>query len=222
MWLTALKGLSDAQRQLVLDAMTPRRLAPRTPLLRQGEKAGGISVIVSGRIRSMQISWDGRASTNVYGKDTMLGLISTVLDQPAYASLESLDDALVSQLSRAHLMRLMETVPQLSQSISATLAEFCVTCAQRKFRAEEQTPLRLAQILCDLARLEDSASPSSIHGLTQQDLATMVNASRGWVVAKLSRLEQLGLLIYRRAVITIPDLQALERYAQGQFEAGSA
>ncbi|WP_231855682.1 cyclic nucleotide-binding domain-containing protein [Bordetella bronchiseptica] len=72
MWDTALEGLSETERQRIEACMTRRQLAPRRMLLRQGRKAGCISVILSGRIRSAQLAWDGRESSNVFGKGAML------------------------------------------------------------------------------------------------------------------------------------------------------
>ncbi|GFN25068.1 hypothetical protein ADE_07660 [Achromobacter denitrificans] len=215
MWDTALQGLSDAQRQQIGECMTQRELPPRTVLLRQGRKAGCISVIVSGRIRSVQVARDGRESSNVFGRNAMLGVISTMLDEPAFASLETLDHAVVAQLDRANLLRLMETVPRLSLNIAMTLARFGSTSVQRRYRAEEQTPLQLAQVLCELATFDGVGARGEIRGLTQQDLASMVHASRSWVATKLGYLESLGLLDYRRAIIVIPDLEALASYSRG-------
>jgi len=217
MWDTALDGLSEAQRQHIGECMTLRELAPRTVLLRQGAKAGCISVIVSGRMRSVQVARDGRESSNVFGRNAMLGVISTMLDEPAFASLETLDRTVVAQLDRANLLRLMETMPRLSLNIAMTLARFGATSVQRRYRAEEQTPLQLAQVLCELATLDGAGPRGEIRGLTQQDLAAMVHASRSWVATKLGHLEALGLLDYRRGIIVIPDLEALASYSRGHW-----
>ncbi|WP_329304940.1 Crp/Fnr family transcriptional regulator [Bordetella pertussis] len=222
MWDTALEGLSETERQRIEACMTRRQLAPRRMLLRQGRKAGCISVILSGRIRSAQLAWDGRESSNVFGKGAMLGVISTMLDEPAFASLETLDRAEVAQLDRASLLRLMQAIPRLSLNIAMTLARFGATSVQRRYRAEEQTPLRLAQVLCELAMLDEAGERGEIRGLTQQDLATMVNASRSWVALKLGCLESQGLIDYRRAIIVIPDLPALARYSRGQADMAEA
>jgi CRP/FNR family cyclic AMP-dependent transcriptional regulator len=224
MWALAMEGLSASEARAVAEAMRSRSFPPRTMLYREGAPCAGVSIVERGRVRSFHSTPGGKEFTNlVSGQGALLGLVSIVLDAPAVISVESLDPVVVSQIERSDLLALMHAVPRLSFNFNRVIASAYMDGVARGRRSIDTAPVRLGKVLVKLAALEsadadaDSAG-GEIRGLTQQDLAAMVDTTRSWVAQMLGSFENLGLVQCRRGVIRVPDLALLLQHV-ARFDA---
>ena len=212
MWALAIDGLSATQRAGLAAVMTPRTWPRRAPLFSEGERADGVLVIDSGRVRSFHTTETGQDSTHlVSGQGTVLGLVSVLLQEPAIVSVETLDAVAARHIARPALMALVDTVPRLAFNLGRIAATMYTESVLRGRTSIASAPVRLGRALCRLAQLEPAApGAGAIHDLTQEDLASMVGATRSWVAQILGHFQQLGLIErHRRGAILIPDLAAL-------------
>jgi CRP/FNR family cyclic AMP-dependent transcriptional regulator len=225
-WSRALEGLSAPDLQQVAATMTSCKYPRRTLLYREGVSCIGISIVQHGRVRSLHTTPGGKEFTNlVSGQGALLGLVSAMLNTPAVVSVESLDEVIVSQISRPDLFALTNAIPRLSFNFNRILAGMYVDTLARSRRTIDSVPMRLAKVLCSLGSLEASnggISSGEIRGLTQEDLSAMVGATRSWVAQMLGLFEELGLIRRRRGVIVIPDPTLLLKHIdQLEMRSGS-
>jgi CRP/FNR family cyclic AMP-dependent transcriptional regulator len=215
-WSRAVEGLSVHDLQQVAATMISCKYQRRTLLYREGVSCIGISIVQRGRVRSFHTTPSGKEFTNlVSGQGALLGLVSAMLDTSAVVSVESLDEVVVSQISRPDLFALTHAIPRLSSNFNRILAGMYVDTLARSRRTIDSAPMRLAKVLCSLGSLEagdGGISSGEIRGLTQEDLSAMVGATRSWVAQMLGMFEELGLIRRRRGVIVIPDPTLLLRH----------
>lgn len=218
MWALAQEGLDAHERQGLADALAPRSFAPRALLYREGAPCDRLYIIQSGRVRSFYTTGDGREFTNlVSGPGALLGLVSIVLQRPAVISIESLEPVVVQEIPQANLVALMHAMPRLSFNLNRVIATAYMDGIARGRRSVDAAPLRLAKVLCQLAVLESEAPApggGEIRGITQQDLAAMVDTTRSWVAQMLGSFEVAGLIRRRRGTIGVPDFEALLQRAR--------
>src|SRR6266850_1074908 len=88
----------------------------------------------------------------------------------------------------------------------------------RDFRALlEARPARLAEMLISLAQAHgERVAPSNelcLHGITQQDLADLVGASRSFVSTLINKMKRDGLLANQGRLLVLRDEEGLNRVA---------
>jgi CRP/FNR family cyclic AMP-dependent transcriptional regulator len=207
-WGLAIARLSDVERRTIDRQMRTVTLQPRRFVFRQGEPSNTLAIIRQGRVRLFQTSTNGQEfTTGVCVPGAILGLAAAVLDRPRILSAQALDVVVVSLLPHAAFMRFMETMPHFTASVTRLLATLAVETIERSGPlAWDFAPVRLGTILASLGR-PDVSDPTrqrlEIGGLTQEDLAKMVGASRTWVGLTLAEFERHGLISKRRGRITI-------------------
>lgn len=212
MWSIALAGLADADTRRITSVLSEHRYAPRAALYSEGVECSHINVLRSGRVRSFHYTAGGRETTNlVSGPGAVLGLIGISSDSPAVVSVEALEPVEAWRLDKADFLRLTVEVPGFAVNVSRILARLYADSVYRSRRNVDPAPVRLGKVLFGLlARIDDNSG--EVRGLTQQDLSTMVDATRGWVTQMLNRLHRHKLVLLRRGLIQIPDIAALERH----------
>jgi len=81
----------------------------------------------------------------------------------------------------------------------------------------KDVPARLAEMLQALAQAHgERMAPGnelSLHGITQQDLADLVGASRSFVSTLINKMKRDGLLANQGRLLVLRDEEALERVA---------
>lgn len=216
MWPTALEGLAPEQLRRVEAAQKRRSLAPRTLLYRENAPVGAISVVERGRVRSYFNLRNGKEFTNrVSGRGTVLGLASILVRRPAFISIECIDEVTVAQITRDDLAELLDEIPRLSQNLNRALAALYIENVSKSRRALEPAAVRLGKVLLGLATADEPTAlsrPAEIRGMSQQDIAGIVGASRTWITLTLGGFEAHGLIERHRARIRIPDPGALAEH----------
>jgi CRP/FNR family transcriptional regulator len=78
--------LSTKELQLLGATARERQFAAGETMIRQGETASGLFVIVSGKVRVVQQGAGGERELGVYGKDAVLGEMALLDDLPRTAT----------------------------------------------------------------------------------------------------------------------------------------
>jgi CRP-like cAMP-binding protein len=195
--------------------MRRRVFAARRALFLQGEPDTNLFVVETGSVRVFHVAANGSEFTiGIVDAGSVLGVAAAVLNEQRCMCAESIGRVSVSSLARKDLFALMARIPKLSINLNRLLAGLAVASFVRSARIVHPAPVKLGKVLRDLAtrdRATGKGTSHVIHGLTHQDFATMVGASRTWVTLTLASFERQGLLTRKKGMVLIPSLQRFDR-----------
>ena len=191
-----------------------------TLLFMKGDPGDRLYIIISGLIRIAALSPDGQEITlNLLSEGQMFGEIATLDGGFRTADAMTVDEVQLLAIQRRDL------IPLLAEN-SRVCLRFLSACAERLRWISEaledtqflELPARLAKRLLHLARSFGQPAEAGIKigiRLSQQDLATHMNASRESVNKLINAWENQGLVQTGRNWIIIRDPEALERSTFG-------
>jgi CRP/FNR family cyclic AMP-dependent transcriptional regulator len=213
-WDVLLEDLADADAARVKSSMRDAVYDARAVLFQQGAPSECMLLIRSGRVRLYLLSEEGEEFvTGVTGIGSVLGLAPAVLGAKRFQTAEAIDRVEASRLSTGDLADLMATIPTFSRNVARLLAILSGESIMRSGPLVlDPISTRIASILINLAGLDETDPTGRSHviqGLTQDELAKMVGASRTWVALTLAKFERHGLLERKKRWIRVPDLDRL-------------
>lgn len=220
-WGIATEGLDASQRQLILDRMSAISYDAHHIVFEQGEPSDTLLLVTQGRVRLFQTLDNGEEFTfGITLPGTILGLAGVIVERPRILSAEALQTATVSAMKRKDLIHCMSALPQFHWNITRLLAILSIESIERSGpMALDSASVRLGSALRSLAHPDQRAGESHVlvvDGITQQELAKMVGASRSWIAIGLSEFERQGLIRKRRGRIEICDARQLESFIARQ------
>ncbi len=187
-------------------------------LFLSGERAKGLFVIVSGRIRAFRQNDDGREQVmHVDASGAVLGDVPVFDDGPYPASAISQVETDLLFIEKSDIRELCVKYPSLALSALKLMA----TRVRRHANLVESLSLhevgqRLALFLLAEARSDifSAKNPISFRlRLSNHEIAGHIGSVRDVVSRALTRLRQQGLISMDDRAVTILDLQGLKRYA---------
>lgn len=211
-WLAALPA-SDA------DAL---RRASTVQTYRRGESVFGparepdyVCLLEEGLVRIYRVSPAGREFTVGFVRPgELFGEVSVMSDKPRESFAEAKLPSRILRMPRAAFVTMLRTHNPVLYEVTKRIAERLVKCQSR---AEDllflDTRARLARLLVRLARehgRQDGAGTTLGLPLTQQELATLVGATRQTVNDLLREMVAVGLVERRRRQLFLPNPTAIE------------
>jgi CRP-like cAMP-binding protein len=209
-WLMALSGLTHDEAEDVHRRMRPRSYPPRSVIFQEGDPSDTVVVVRNGRVRLYLTTAEGEEFTlSILGPGFILGLAAAVLGRPRILSAQALGAVDVSLLPAREMVDCMRTIPQFAINLTQLLAILAVENIERSAPLVLDTATeRLGRILVALAA-PLPAGGQAVEGLTHEDLAKMVGATRTWVSLALADFERKGLLQKHPGKILILDAAGL-------------
>jgi CRP-like cAMP-binding protein len=201
-----------------------RELARGEQLFLAGEKAAGLFVIVSGRIRAYRVNAQGREQTiHTEGPGATLAEVPVFDDGPYPATAVAEESTAVLFLPRDDVHRFMLEHPEVGLIALKLMAQRLRGHAELvDALALQQVGQRLARFLLaqsrDLGVRTDAGLEMDL-ALSNEELASRIGSVREVVSRALTRLERDGLIAQVPAQrgkirrLTITDEIALSRYA---------
>src|SRR5262245_17863366 len=193
-------------------------------IFRKGDPSAGLCIVVSGRVRTVTSTPDGREQVlKMFGPGRTFAEIAVFDDEPQPADAIAVTDSLIAFVPQATLLGLVRQHPDVAIDVIRLFAS--------RLRAYKQMvedlslrPViaRVARMLADRARgtqtlVEESATASLRY--TQDELAAMVGSVREVVQRALKTLEHAGLIEMARRQIHVVDLEALDGWAESTSNA---
>lgn len=221
-WHHAITNLTTQELTFVQSQLIPRSFSPGQPIFTQGDTAQEAFLLSQGRMRLGFYNSTGQMfTTGVWGAGYIIGLISSYLGEPRFIAATAIDEVSATALPRVHLLACMRAIPQFALNISSLLARQASDSIKRSaLLALDSFPMRLCRVLLRISTSISHADPPSdsaiIVGLSQQDLADMVGASRASVNHYLSLWSNAGLLNPSYSRIKIPSVSALSLAVLGE------
>ncbi len=213
--VSVFQDLSHTQLQLLYDLVTLRSYKAGELIFTQGQQGDAIFFVVSGRVKIMVTSADGREKIiKVMESGHVFGEVVLFDGGPYPATAQALDDCQVGVLRNEDVYGLMRQNSELAISLLQLLARR-LKMAQRQLHdlALKDVFTRVTQLVCELAENEGVVLPcGSVQlslRLTREEMAQLVGTSRETLTRVLSELKQLGLLNVDRNQVFIPSLVRL-------------
>ncbi|WP_131749221.1 Crp/Fnr family transcriptional regulator [Frankia sp. Cppng1_Ct_nod] len=217
-------GLSEQDRQALNDHLERQSVARGDVLFREGETGDRVFVILAGKVKIGRTASDGRENLLiVMGPGDMFGEMSLFDPGPRTATATAVTDASLVSLEHTALRPWLATRPEAASGLLRVLA-------QRLRRTNDSmadmvftdVPGRVAKNLLDLAeRFGEPAQPGNEaagvrveHGLTQEELAQLVGASRETVNKALADFATRGWLRLDSRAVVLLDRERLARRAR--------
>ncbi|RCV58153.1 Crp/Fnr family transcriptional regulator [Marinitenerispora sediminis] len=224
--------LTDDQWTRLTKAGTRRRHEAGSQIMRQGEPGDSVHLLVAGRVKVSMVRPDGQEVLLVvrsYGE--ALGEMAAITGRPRSATVTAIGTCYTHVVLRD---RFRQLVNQMGLD-AALLEHFVVRQVESDATRAEQTALpaerRLAKILVQLAAFGgENIAPDVtangrrsrqgvLFGLSQQDIADHIGASRSSVAQAFIRFRELGIVRTGRQFVAVHDLDRLRAIAHGGSDA---
>ncbi|MCI4440734.1 CRP-like cAMP-binding protein [Tibeticola sediminis] len=190
--------LTDAQAELIADAVVKRRFRRGERIVEQGNKAEKLYIVLTGRARVIASDARGREvilATLFPGEH--FGEMSLIDDEPHSATVVAEVQTDVLELSREDFARCLPANTSMAYAVMRALV-------QRLRRADQKIESlalldvygRVARVLLERATRTATGELVIREKVSRQDLAKMVGASREMVSRVMKDIEDRGLVEY--------------------------
>jgi CRP/FNR family cyclic AMP-dependent transcriptional regulator len=212
--LALFDGLTDEELARVASIARERRYRKGTILFNEGDPGDAIYFVREGRVRVTRLSAGGQEQVlKVWGPGSAIGLV-VLADKSGYpATAQVTEDAVLYAFRVDDLLTLMDE--------SRTLAANAFRLVGQRLRlardtahdlAVRSTHGRLASLLFKTA--EDQGSNRITLGLTHQEIAGMIGASRETVTRALADFRRTGCIAVEGESIVILDEKRLRDWME--------
>ncbi|RMH20300.1 MAG: Crp/Fnr family transcriptional regulator [Acidobacteria bacterium] len=214
--IPALADLSPACRAALAGIARPRTYRPEDAILRAGEKASSLYVLLDGRVKMQRDLANGRSVVlALFDSGEIFGTVAALGGAPCDASMVALSPSFCLEIARRDLLALLEARPALLGELLPVLARplaECKNCIVELTCYRVET--RLAHLLLKLAdRLGRPAAGGTWIPirLSRQELADMTGTTIETCIRVMSRFGKEGLIETRRDGFLLRDRRAVER-----------
>jgi CRP-like cAMP-binding protein len=222
----ALNGLRmfAALPSATLDALAAaaewRTFAAMQPICQPGDPALGVFALVAGSIKVTLNDINGNETILGFaGSGDVFGDIECIDGGTQPALMVALEECTALFIPRARYLDIFDASPALQRR---TLQRWAFTIRLLLLRTLEQAqldiPTRLARRLLDIHEIMGSTKTDEGHRLnyvlTQQDLGSLIEATRESVNKCLREWSRAGIVSHVRGVLTIRNEQLLRRAAE--------
>jgi len=217
-------GLSEPDRQALSDHVQRVNVPRGSVLFRENEPGDRLFMILAGKVKIGRASSDGRENLlAVFGPGDLFGELSLFDPGARTATATAVTDATLLFLEHTELRAWLSTRPEAAMLLLKMLARrFGRTNDAMADMVFTDVPGRVAKQLLDLAnRFGEPAQPGNDaagirveHGLTQEELAQLVGASRETVNKALADFATRGWLRLDSRAVVLLDRERLARRAR--------
>jgi CRP-like cAMP-binding protein len=210
-----LKALQKPDLDLVIETGKILSYQNRAYLLRQGEPADGIHIILSGVVESTYTGQQGRElMLATWRKGDFVGAPYVLGHHPHSWSARALGRVEALHLDQNAIRRLIVLSPTFAVALIECLGfkgETYSTLAQTLGgqKVAERLALLLVKLCENAAQAEDGSIP--LGRITQANLARMIGATRQSISLVLSRLQDEGIISAGPTKMVVNDLAVLRR-----------
>jgi len=184
----------------------------------EGDPAVGMFVVLSGRVKLVVSSAEGKALIlKILGPGEIFGLSSAFLGKPEETSAETLERTTVSVVKRAELVRLMERHGDLALKLARELSlEYAGLCEEMATLGLQRSAMsRLAKMIVGWTE-GMKVERGSVHldcSHTHEVMAQMIGTSRETVTRLLHQLRHQKIAVIKDEILTINNYEALSALA---------
>ena len=201
--------LSVEQLATLFPAIQHRTYPRHSFMVRAGERAGGLYIILAGRAKVVIDDGDGREVTLTFiGPNEVFGEMSLIDDKPRSASVAAVETCEILYISKAAFMTCLkenfEIALLIMRGVIGRLRE-----ADRKIASLALMDVhgRVARLLMELARETNGVW---VVDTSSGEMAGMVGASREMVSRVLKQMRDSGLIRRDKRKIVVLDVESMD------------
>lgn len=208
-------GLEPEERDLVLRLIRVRSFKARQVVVWEGEAGTSLFVVLSGYLKAVTAGADGKeVLLSVMGPGEVFGELSVLDGEPRSATVIALEESELALIEREPLLALLQSTPKLAIRMLTVLTQRLRNLSKRcETLASMSLCGRLAGVLVNLAAKHGENVDGALRipmRLSQQDLGSMVGASRESVNKLLRYWTETGVLRHDSGRVVISDLESLK------------
>ncbi len=212
--------LEPHDRRDLLGLGRRRRYGRRTPIIVEGDEGDAVFVVLAGRVKITVVTSDGREVVlAIDGPGDAIGYFEA-LDHavgPRIATITALEPVECQVLTGNEFRSFVDGHPAVATVLLRWIIRRLWASDHRRIEfGALDVPHRLARFILELADRHGRPDHGGIEvdiPLTQDELASLISASRDSVVRALTSLRNRGLVSTARRRIAITDIDGLRRYA---------
>jgi CRP-like cAMP-binding protein len=180
----------------------------------EGDAISGIYLILSGRVKAIKLSEDGRELvTGMYGPEEYLGIQAMLSSDQYNETTEAVDDTTVCLLPKDTVKQLLDNYTDIGQKFIKILSSNLIEKEEQLLQlAYHSVRKRMAEILLRLAKQQNiSDDNNTLIRISRDDLASMAGMATETVSRTLSDFKDESIIEKKGSVIQIVDSLKLQR-----------
>ncbi|MGG6238554.1 Crp/Fnr family transcriptional regulator [Nodosilinea sp. AN01ver1] len=207
----------DLPEEAVAEAtshVVSRRHPANQVILLENDWGSSVYFILEGWVKIRTYNLDGKEVTlNILGKGELFGEMAPLEEVPRSTDVITLVPTVIGSMPASDFVKLLNTQPLAGIHLSQLMARRLRQVNRRLRLRESDSTSRVADIILFLAdgQGQRSASGVEIPNLPHRELSSLSGLARETVTRVLSKLEKKGLIVREKDLMSIPDLNALER-----------
>lgn len=210
--------LTETERTALRRAGRARGFPPKTAMLVQGDRSHNAVILLKGSARVQAVSEDGRVTIlGLREAGDLVGWQSAIDGGVCVATVTAVGPATALIVSWPVFVGLTGEFPRLTEALLSTISARLREADQSRIQfAGTEVTARLAAVILSLVDRSGrrTAEGVELRGISQEDLGSIVAASRESVSRSLNSLRRDGVLRTGRMRITVTDVAALHRLCE--------
>ncbi len=191
-----------------------RRHPANQVILLENDWGSSVYFILDGWVKIRTYNLDGKEVTlNILGKGELFGEMAPLEEVPRSTDVITLVPTVIGSMPASDFVKLLNTQPLAGIRLSQLMARRLRQVNRRLRLRESDSTSRVADIILFLAdgQGQRGASGIEIPNLPHRELSSLSGLARETVTRVLSKLEKKGLIVREKDMMSIPDINALER-----------
>ena len=207
-------GNGIAELKKVISERKIRPLKKKQVVYYEGDSVQGIYLLLSGRVKAVKLSEDGRELiTGMYGPEEYFGIHALLSDEVYNETVEAIEDSSLCLLPKDLIHDLLNKYPDIGQQLIRILSNNLKDKEEQLLQlAYNSVRKRMAEVLLRLVKQQNTKEgENSLLRLSREDLAAMAGMATETVSRTLSDFKEEGLISKQASEIRILDISRLKR-----------
>jgi CRP-like cAMP-binding protein len=203
----------DELKKIIADRKV-KQVRKKQIIYYESDNVTGIYLILSGRVKAVKLSEDGRELvTGMYGPDEYLGIQAMLSGDHYNETAEAVDDTTICLLPKDIVKQLLDTYTDIGQKFIKLLSSNLIEKEEQLLQlAYHSVRKRMAEILIRLAKQQNASESSEVQiRISREDLASMAGMATETVSRTLSDFKDEGIIEKKGSVIDIIDFSKLHK-----------
>ena len=190
-----------------------RKYKKKEVIFHEGDYAGAIYFVNSGRVRTYKINDDAKEySVDLYGAGDFIGYLSIFEGEDYIETAEAMDDTEMLKIPKEDFIELLYKNRDVSNRFIKMLAHNVVEKEEKLLNlAYDSVRKRVADALVKLQKKYQNNNDENFEiSISRNELASIVGTSTETVIRTLSDFKEEGLILIKGSKITISKSEELE------------
>jgi CRP-like cAMP-binding protein len=203
----------DELKKIIADRKV-KQVRKKQIIYYESDNITGIYLILSGRVKAVKLSEDGRELvTGMYGPEEYLGIQAMLSGDHYNETTEAVDDTTICLLPKDTVKQLLDNYTDIGQKFIKVLSSNLIEKEEQLLQlAYHSVRKRMAEILLRLSKQQKTSE--SLEGqirISREDLASMAGMATETVSRTLSDFKDEGIIEKKGSVIDITDFSKLQK-----------